>query len=196
MTEAEWLACQDGWLMAEQREEDERQRKWELLAVACWRRYPPHLRDHPDTQAIIAVNEAAADARPMPDSEWANADCFVLHWLDAQENALGCHWTETTEERRRVVAEQARLMREVFGNPFQRSHFDPGCRTPTVTGLALAAYEQRDPVSGDLDNARLAILSDALEEAGCAEPAILSHLRSPGPHVRGCWAVDLVLGKQ
>jgi hypothetical protein len=47
--------------------------------------------------------------------------------------------------------------------------------------------------SGHLDNARLAVLSDALEEAGC-DDAILSHLRSPGPHVRGCWAVDLCLG--
>jgi len=42
----------------------------------------------------------------------------------------------------------------------------------------------------------LAILADALEEAGCADTDILDHLRGPGPHVRGCWAVDLILGKQ
>ena len=42
---------------------------------------------------------------------------------------------------------------------------------------------------------RLPILADALEEAGCDDPDILSHLRGPGPHVRGCWALDLVLGK-
>jgi len=39
------------------------------------------------------------------------------------------------------------------------------------------------------------VFADALEAAGCAEPDILAHCRGPGPHVRGCWAVDLVLGK-
>jgi hypothetical protein len=46
-----------------------------------------------------------------------------------------------------------------------------------------------------LDTVRLAVLADALEEAGCADPDLLGHLRGPGPHVRGCWAVDLLLGK-
>ena len=41
---------------------------------------------------------------------------------------------------------------------------------------------------------RLPILADALEDAGCDDEAILGHLRSHGPHVRGCWAVDLCLG--
>jgi hypothetical protein len=50
--------------------------------------------------------------------------------------------------------------------------------------------------SGELDPVCLAILADALEEAGCTDPSILGHLRSPGPHVRGCWALDLVLGKK
>jgi hypothetical protein len=43
---------------------------------------------------------------------------------------------------------------------------------------------------------RLPILADALEEAGCTDAYLLAHLRGPGPHVRGCWAVDLVLGKE
>jgi hypothetical protein len=43
--------------------------------------------------------------------------------------------------------------------------------------------------------ARGALLADALEDAGCTDAELLGHLRSPGPHVRGCWAVDLVLGK-
>ena len=42
----------------------------------------------------------------------------------------------------------------------------------------------------------LPILADALEEAGCTDPALLEHLRRPGPHVRGCWALDLVLNKE
>jgi hypothetical protein len=59
--------------------------------------------------------------------------------------------------------------------------------------LAQVAYDERNLPSWELDPARLA---DALEEAGCADADILSHLRGPGPHVRGCWAVDLLLGKE
>ena len=44
--------------------------------------------------------------------------------------------------------------------------------------------------------AELPFLADALEDAGCTDQAILDHCRSPGPHVRGCWAVDLILGKE
>jgi hypothetical protein len=64
-----------------------------------------------------------------------------------------------------------------------------------VLSLALAAYTDRNLPSGELDHARLAVLADALEEAGCSEQSLRDHLRSPGPHVRGCWALDLLLGK-
>jgi hypothetical protein len=50
--------------------------------------------------------------------------------------------------------------------------------------------------AGTLDTSRLAVLADALEDAGCDRADILGHLRGPGPHVRGCWAVDLLLGKE
>jgi hypothetical protein len=50
--------------------------------------------------------------------------------------------------------------------------------------------------SSELDTARLTVLADALEEAGCGDGEMLGHLRSAGPHVRGCWALDLVLGKE
>jgi hypothetical protein len=84
----------------------------------------------------------------------------------------------------------------VFGNPFRSRRFNPAHRTPLVESLALAAYEHRDLPAGHLDPSRLAVLADALEEAGCAEQAILEHLRDPGLHVRGCWPVDLVLAKE
>jgi hypothetical protein len=67
--------------------------------------------------------------------------------------------------------------------------------TPTVLSLAEAAYELRLP-DGSLDPFRLALLADALEEAGCTAATLLNHLHGPPPHVRGCWAVDLVLGKE
>ena len=90
---------------------------------------------------------------------------------------------------------QADIFRELFGNPFAPISIRPAWSTPTVTNLAQAAYEERALPSGKLDAARLAVLSDALEEAGCDNADILNHLRSSGPHVRGCWAVDLLLGK-
>jgi hypothetical protein len=46
-----------------------------------------------------------------------------------------------------------------------------------------------------LDTVRLAVLADALEEAGCADADLLVHLRGPGPHARGCWVLELLLGK-
>jgi hypothetical protein len=50
--------------------------------------------------------------------------------------------------------------------------------------------------SGTLDNDRLAVLADALEDAGCSDATVLTHLRSDGPHVRGCWCVDLLTGRE
>lgn len=105
------------------------------------------------------------------------------------------------EQARRRAAERerrpalARLVRCIFGNPFRHVEFSRACLTATVRALANAAHQERALPSGELDTARLAVLSDGLEEAGCADVALLSHLREPGPHVRGCWALDLVLGK-
>jgi hypothetical protein len=90
---------------------------------------------------------------------------------------------------------QCRLLRDIVGNPFRPATLDRGCLTSDVLSLAQAAYDQRTLPEGELDPARLALLADALEEAGCANADILAHLRGEGPHVRGCWVVDLLLGK-
>jgi hypothetical protein len=88
------------------------------------------------------------------------------------------------------------IAREVFGNPFRPVAISPGRQTAQVVALAQAAYDQRELPADTLDAARLAVLADALEEAGCADDDLLGHLRGPGPHVRGCWVVDLLLGKE
>jgi hypothetical protein len=90
----------------------------------------------------------------------------------------------------------AAWIQSFIGNPFSPVSFSSSLRTTAFISLAHAAYDERDLASGHLDPARLAVLSDALEDAGCTDEALLSHLRSPGPHVRGCWALDLVLGKE
>jgi hypothetical protein len=91
---------------------------------------------------------------------------------------------------------QANLLREVFGNPFRPVSVAPGWRTATVDAAAGAAYAERHLPSGHLNPSHLAILADALEEAGCTDQTILDHLRGPGPHVRGCFALDAVLERQ
>jgi hypothetical protein len=89
----------------------------------------------------------------------------------------------------------ARLVQEVFGNPFRPLTLDSAWLTPTVLSLVTATYDNRDLPSGTLQADRLAILADALEDTCCTEPAILGHLRGPGPHVRGCHVLDLILGR-
>jgi hypothetical protein len=96
----------------------------------------------------------------------------------------------------RMRAHLAELLRDVVGNPFRPARLDPALRTPGVASLAQAAYEERALPSGHLDLTRLVTLADALESAGCPDADILAHLRSPGPHVRGCWALDLILGRE
>ena len=90
---------------------------------------------------------------------------------------------------------QATLVRDIFGNPFRPASLSGTWRTPDVVSLAQATYDERHLPSGQLDAARLAVLADALEDAGCSDQDVLGHLRGPRPHVRGCWPVDLLLGK-
>jgi hypothetical protein len=90
------------------------------------------------------------------------------------------------------------LVREIFGNPFHPlPAIAPGWLTwknGTVLHLARSAYDERAP-SGSLDNGRLVVLADGLEESGCAAPEILRHLRSGSAHWRGCHVLDALLGK-
>ena len=117
----------------------------------------------------------------------------------ANEGARCCAWSSTrkigfggfvtmklpTEE----LTAQASLLRDIFGNPFRPVTKDPAWLTSTVTALAEVIYTER---ASD----RMPILGDALEDAGCTNQEILGHCRGPGPHVRGCWVVDLLLGKE
>jgi hypothetical protein len=87
------------------------------------------------------------------------------------------------------------LLRDIIVPFAAERDFAPSLLGPEVIGLAEAAYEERLLPSGHLDPVRLAVLADALEAAGCQDAQLLGHLRAPGPHVRGCAAVDAVLGK-
>ncbi|MDY3555957.1 hypothetical protein R5W24_005103 [Gemmata sp. JC717] len=80
------------------------------------------------------------------------------------------------------------ILRDIFGNPFRPVTFSPAWRTDTALALARQMYESRD-------FGAMPILADALQDAGCDSDDIRSHCRGEVPHVRGCWVVDLVLGK-
>jgi hypothetical protein len=97
---------------------------------------------------------------------------------------------------------QCDLLRDIFGNPFRPLPPIRGKRRweeqrlgwmtwkdGIVLKMAEAAYQE---IAFD----RLPVLADALEDAGCDFVDLLSHCRGPGPHVRGCWVVDLLLDKK
>jgi hypothetical protein len=132
-------------------------------------------------------------------------------WVEAMRNLIAT--TETVWGLKLDSATtRAHLLREIVGNPFRPlwrtgggglmlgdvpkgygygTHHRIGeisdWLTSTARELAQATYD-------DQDFDRLPILADALEEAGCDNREIMGHLRGLQPHVRGCWALDLLLG--
>ena len=86
------------------------------------------------------------------------------------------------------LREQCHLVRCMFGNPFRPPTLTRAWLSSTVVSLAQTVQDERA-----FD--RLPILANALEDAGCCDANILGHCRGPGPHVRGCWVVDLLLAK-
>jgi hypothetical protein len=97
-------------------------------------------------------------------------------------------------------AVHAAVVRDFFGPlPFRPGAVERSWlawNSGTVTCLAQAAYEHRQLPSGHLDPARLAVLADALEDAGCTDAELLAHLRGPRSHVRGCHGIDALLGRE
>jgi hypothetical protein len=213
MTEVEWLACTEPRQMLDLVRESGRasDRKLRLFACACARRVWGLLR-HSWSKKAIEVAESFADGQGTAgrlDSWWSRAGRAVpaggpreMHAAESAQCALeenefnlgvgAAHHAAAAlgvGER----ATQARLVRDIIGNPFSPTLFDPAWRAPTVFALTHAAYDHRQLPEGTLEPVRLAVLPDALEEGGYANPDLLSHLRGSGPHFRGCWPVDAVL---
>jgi hypothetical protein len=98
-------------------------------------------------------------------------------------------WDEDEPKFKAEFAAQAALVRDIFGNPFRPLVFDAEWRTSTVVSLANLLYESRD-------FSAMTILGDSLQDAGCENDDILNHCRDQNAiHVRGCFVVDLCLGK-
>ncbi|QEL19064.1 hypothetical protein [Limnoglobus roseus] len=210
MTDAEWAAATEPKLMLEclRARGAASDRKLRLFAVACCRRIWSALPDEAHRTAV-EVAERYADGRETNDERdfwWQESHdaCWVIPGDRSDLHHAARAACDTVAEKMEEVLPyfpsvgrfgdlpeeverkaQADLLRCVF-NPF--ASFDPAWITPTAYALAEAAYEDR---AWD----RLPILADALEDVGCEDSAVLAHLRGDGPHARGCWVLDLVLGK-
>jgi hypothetical protein len=97
-------------------------------------------------------------------------------------------------------AAQCVLLRDIFANPFRPLPPLPASllrwQDGIIPKMANAIYDERDLPSGHLRPDRLAVLADGLQDAGCSDALLPGHLRGGGVHVRGCWAVDAVMGRQ
>jgi hypothetical protein len=223
MTEAEWLACDNPQRMIQCVSPPLwGERRGRLFTVACCRLLDV-LFDDPLARAIetaerfadgqaddVALSEAiritneavewearydiaswrshaaevVASAVQFPAEEYVAIDELVA-WAQTEHSAA--------DEARRAGDRASRtltaLVREFVGNPFRPVTFSPDWRTATAVALAAQMYESRD-------FSAMPILADALQDAGCDSADVLDHCRGPGAHVRGCWVVDLMLGKK
>jgi hypothetical protein len=223
MTEAEWLACTDPEPMLEFLRGKANERKLRLFAVVCCRRVWHLLVDERSREAVNVAERFADGAATDQELEDAKSNAWefslnVAHdderFFGLSQNALdaadapawaaewsadygseygGCPLRVVVATQRALgTAEgnaQADLVHCIFGNPFRPVALDPAGLTPGVVELARTIYEDRA-----FD--RMPELADALERAGCTNTDILAHCRQPGDHVRGCWVVDLILGKE
>lgn len=219
MTEAEWLTCNSPALMLEFLYSRGSERKLRLFAVACCRRMW-HLLVDVRSRNVLNLAEELADKRA---SESQIASASLQNWQFIQttspntvrySSALAANactgpgawasaWHTVSKVQQALGARdpcsnmlearvQALLLRDIIGNLFRSVVLDTAWlrwNDGTVPKIAQAIYDDRD-------FSVMPILADALEDAGCDNEDILDHCRQPGEHARGCWAVDLLLGKK
>ena len=139
--------------------------------------------------AQAAVDASARAPRPQ---DSAAHGARALATQAGLRDAGGHRGRGTSAEVPPEFVAQCALVRDLFGNPSRRVAAPQRAwlrwNDATVPRMGGAIYDERA-----FD--RLPVLADALEDAGCADPDWLGHLREPGPHARGCWPVDLLLGK-
>jgi hypothetical protein len=207
MTESEWLTCTDPVPMFDFIKGRATARKLRMFGMACWRK-AWDLLDEP-SRAYVVMAERYADgeasreqlAQARRKASGANLiSAITVAWRTAEgtsgwasmvplpELARSGLWGEATSAER-IFSD---FLHDLFGPlPFRPVSLDPSVlrwNDGVVVRLAQALYDDRRFWD-------LPVLGDCLEEAGCTDPEVLEHCRSGGDHVRGCWAVDLVLGR-
>jgi hypothetical protein len=218
MTEREWLASTDPTPMLEFLRGKISDRKLRLFAVASFGRLVALLPDPRQRRGIAVLEQLAEGAitkaecrgvtaevrQAIPRDEWAAGMpptddphyIALMLYREFCSSSIAVHAIQATAGLADGAGEQhqqARLMRDIAGPcPFRPVPADASWlrwNDGTVVKLAQAIYDERA-----FD--RLPVLADALEEAGCHDDDMLAHCRQPGEHVRGCWVVDLLLGKE
>jgi hypothetical protein len=219
MTEAEWLSCTDPRPLLDELAGRSSSRKRRLLVCACCRRVWDLLTDPRSKQAVeLAERYAdglarrAALVKGQREAHAAYQRARKSHGPDSFRHFGAAHlalqatalrvrfdprdneFLRGAKERKEKTERKARgnLIRDLFGNPFRPVVLDTAWlswRGGTVVKLARGIYDERA-----FDH--MLILADALEDAGCDNADILDHCRRQGDHVRGCWVVDLLLGKE
>jgi hypothetical protein len=219
MTEAEWLECTDPKPMLDFLRDKASDRKLRLFACAACRRYWYVLRDVRSRNAVVVAERFVDGLASVEELESAQEESrWPGKWEgDGLGPAVCCYFRqneafppsaaqEAVDQMLMVVEDEcfdgkmpveksseenlilADLLRDIIGNPFGPVTLDPTWLTPKVKATAQKIYDDRA-----FD--RLPILADSLVESGCDNAEILSHLHGPGPHVKGCWALDLILEK-
>jgi hypothetical protein len=144
-------------------------------------------------KSLLLAYAAVADST----AKWLGGSYLLVTPDHVAEAALTASQPRIDPSKRRaaIAAERAplaALLREIVGNPFRPVRLPKAWLTRNggaAVQLARAIYEERA-----FD--RMPALGDVLEEAGCRDPEVLAHCRGPGEHARGCWVIDLILGKQ
>jgi hypothetical protein len=199
VSENEWLTTDETYRLVNQMR-GESDRKLRLIGCALsrtmWVRLPNISR------RAIEIAEQFADGladektrqryhrRANAACQLSSAVCPHPQWVAAQAiSQTGWYAAELTVGCTGDTMMEGRLIRDIFGNPFRPVTLNPNWLSPTVQNLAMSIYTERE-----FD--RMPILADALEDAGCTNDDILDHCRTGQDHVRGCWVLDLVLGKE
>jgi hypothetical protein len=182
-------------------EADDARRRVTLAAAKTAARWP---RRRPFWDAGDMTRDAAGAARDVLQARIQGSVVIealrritIAAGAEAFESASAAEgWEGVYQKAERLRAAvppvQCDLLRDVFGNPFRPAEVSPAWlewNGGTVRSVARAIYDERA-------FGRLPVLADALEEAGCTDADLLAHCRSGGPHARGCWVVDALLGKK
>jgi hypothetical protein len=208
MTEAEWLACEDPVPMLYFLGDGASDRKSRLFAVACCRRCRLQSVNESERAAVdIGVRYAdgwASESERL--SEWELIQAAKSQAVEGQDfERAAWLWVLQWPVLEKVLASSLTgLARSAPGaGNLLRCVFGLACfRPPRALPRAWLAWngggisQLAEDIYGNRSFDRLPILADALEDAGCTDREILDHCRGPGPHVRGCWVVDLILDKQ
>jgi hypothetical protein len=205
MTEADWLTGDDPTPMLISVRKHASGRKLRLFACGCCRQNHAFMA-LVGADAIVEAAEQWADGKAArgklagafetldlsPASPEFDRSRSAMELGFCSEDAyLAVTYTVAWATDEEPVTDQrlAHQLRDIFGNPFRPVTFPVSWRTDTTVTIARQMYESRN-------FSAMPILADALQDAGCDDEHILTHCRDTSlTHVRGCWVVDLVLGK-